>query len=160
VLSVAGYVASASLLEAWLPLEWQSLAFYWLPGAIFGALVAGPYVAGMRWPLIRVLALCAVSPVIYRAAVDYATDGSPFGQLQDQPFATAGGMAAFLVFIAIVALAPARFHWRAVLLVPAAGVLGGLAFVWLGDGDLQVAGHLAWQLAVCLALHFGLRKAA
>ena len=68
--------------------------------------------------------------------------------------------AALLCAVAVVALAPRAFTWQLPALALAAGAIGGVAFeVELPfDPDL-VVGHAAWQLLVCLALHFGLQSA-
>jgi len=129
----------------------------WFAGAAFGALVMGPYLARLERPLLRIAGACVAGALIYRLAIEFAADG-PVGVGTPASFACAGAGAAALVALATALLTPARFRWRVLPIALLAGALGGLTFPWLSFTEQAYEGHLAWQLLVCLALHFGLRK--
>lgn len=136
---------------------WQSH----LIAAIFGALVMAPCIieSRFRWP--RVAAMCVASAFIYFYAVKFVIDG-PLSYNTIMPFLISGGGAALLVGLSVVVLAPQRASTRLFLLCLAAGVIGGAAFddsIWLDSGFAEIGGHFAWQVLVCLSLHFGLRPA-
>jgi hypothetical protein len=146
--------------------DWDDtiFGFVWQPhliAAIFGALVMAPCITAsrLRWP--RVAAMCVASALIYFYAVKFVIDG-PFSYNTITPFLISGGGAALLVGLAVVPLAPQRASARVFLLCLVAGIIGGAAFddaIWLDSGFADVGGHVAWQVLVCLALHFGLRPA-
>ncbi len=126
---------------------------------IFGVLVMAPYAAASRMPLLRMLAMCVASALIYFLAIEFVADG-PFSYNTVAPYLISGGGAALLVGLSIVMLVPRRASWRLFALCLVAGVIGGAAFedsFWLGFGFHEIGGHLAWQVLVCLALHLGLR---
>jgi hypothetical protein len=132
---------------------WQSH----LIAAIFGALVMAPCIIAsrLRWP--RVAAMCVASALIYFYAVKFVIDG-PLSYNTITPFLISGGGAALLVGLSVVALAPQRASARLLLLCLLAGVIGGATFddsIWLDSGFAEIGGHFAWQVLVCLALHFG-----
>lgn len=138
--------------------------FAWQPhliAAIFGALVMAPCITASRFRWLRVVAMCVASALIYFYAVKFVIDG-PFSYNTITPFLISGGGAALLVGLAVVMLAPQKATARVFLLCLVAGLIGGAAFddaIWLDSGFADVGGHLAWQVLVCLALHFGLRPA-
>jgi hypothetical protein len=132
---------------------------FWLrlsTGAVFGALVLGPYAAtAHRVP--RILALAVASAAIYWLAVRFVADGPiPYDSIVS--LVVAGSGAALLCGLAVVFIAPRAFSWSLVLLPLAAGALGGAAFeIRIPNDELLLVGHATWQLLVCLALHFGFR---
>lgn len=133
------------------------LWFHYVVGAVFGALVLGPYAAPDRRAL-RVLALAVASAVIYYLAVRFVAEG-PIGYDVILSFVIAGSVAALLSGLAVVAIAPRPFDWRLVPLLLAAGAAGGAAFeLKLAFDSLLLVGHAAWQILVCLALHFAWRR--
>jgi hypothetical protein len=129
----------------------------WFAGAAFAALVIGPYLARLKLPSLRIAAACIAGALIYRLAIEFAADG-PLGLGTPASFAFAGSGAAALTALVTGLLAPSRFRWHVLPLALASGALGGLAFHLLAFTEQAYEGHLAWQLLVCLALHFGLRK--
>jgi hypothetical protein len=157
--SLVAYAAIWQVTEALDPLEGfpdAGLWFHYVVGAVFGALVLGPYAArDRRAP--RVLALAAASGVIYYLAVRFVSEG-PIGYGVILSFVPAGSMAALLCGLAVVAIAPRPFAWRLVPLLLAAGAAGGAAFeLKFAFDQALLVGHAAWQILVCLALHFALR---
>lgn len=146
--------------------DWTNTVFgiAWQPhliAAIFGALVMAPCITASRFRWLRVAAMCAASAFIYFYAVKFVIDG-PFSYNTITPFLISGGGAALLVGLSVVVFAPQRVSTRLFLYCLIAGLLGGAAFddsIWLDSGFADVGGHLAWQVLVCLALHFGLRPA-
>ena len=159
--SVVAYAVMVQVAEALEAIEGLPQAGSWLHlavGAIFGALVMAPYAEPRRRAL-RGAALAAAGAGIYYLAVRFVVEG-PVGYDAITSFVLAGAGAALLCAVAVVALAPRAFTWQLPALALAAGAIGGVAFeVELPfDPDL-VVGHAAWQLLVCLALHFGLQSA-
>lgn len=132
---------------------------FWLrlaTGAVFGACVLGPYTApSHRVP--RILALAVASAAIYWLAVRFVADGPiPYDSIVS--LIVAGSGAALLCGLAVVIIASRPFGWELVPLLLAAGTLGGVAFeIRIPNDELLLVGHAAWQLLVCLALHFGIR---
>lgn len=132
-----------------------------LVGIVFGALVMAPYALSSNRRALRGVAMCVASAAIYYAAIRFIVDG-PFGYDTIVPYLISGGGAAVLVSITVVLVAPRRPRWQAIPLAVTAGTLGGAVFDWsFGNGSEvnAIVGHLAWQVLVCLALHFGLREA-
>ncbi len=164
VASIAGYWLLYRLFEQLELSDSFPNAHLWiwfrsLVGIVFGALVLAPYV-GSRQRIWRVLALCGTSVLIYFLAERFVADG-PLGYETIAPFLVSGGGAALLVGLAVIVLAPQHFSWKLILLTLVAGALGGAAFQWNPEffDHTILPGHAAWQLLVCLALHFGFRKA-
>lgn len=155
--SLTGYVALALLadhLAATGHIQDGGPRFHNAAGAVFGALVLGPYAtAARRVP--RILALAVASAAIYWLAVRFVADGPiPYDLIIS--LVVAGGGAALLCGLATVVIAPRAFSWGLVLLLLAAGALGGAAFeVRIPNDELLLVGHATWQLLVCLALHCG-----
>jgi len=132
------------------------LWFHYVVGAVFGALVLAPYL-GARQRVIRFVLLCAASAAIYWLAVWFVTDG-PIGYDAITAFVIAGGGAALLSGLAVVAIAPRTFDMRLVAFMLVAGAIGGAAFdLKFAFDEYLLAGHAAWQILVCLALHFSIR---
>jgi hypothetical protein len=134
---------------------------FWLrraTGAVFGACVLGPFAAAAH-RVERILALAVASAAIYWLAVRFVADGPiPYDSIVS--LVVAGSGAALLCGLAVVFIAPRAFSWRLVPLLLAAGALGGAAFeIRIPNDELLLAGHAAWQLLVCLALHLGFRQA-
>lgn len=135
---------------------------FWLrlaTGAVFGACVLGPYAApAHRVP--RILALAVASAAIYWLAVRFVADGPiPYDSIVS--LVVAGSGAALLCGLAVIIIAPRAFGWGIVPLLLAAGALGGAAFeIRIPNDELLLVGHATWQLLVCLAMHFGLRRAS
>ena len=159
LLSVASYWLIVVLAGHY---DWSGAVFgfqwpFHLIGLLFGALVLAPYAARSTHRAARMLALSVTSAVIYYLAVRFVVDG-PLGYSTTAPYVIAGTIAAVLSGIAVIALAPGRFHRRLVGLTLAAGAVGGAAFEWQlpidwAPNDLHA--YLAWQILVCLALHHG-----
>jgi hypothetical protein len=127
-----------------------------LAGALFGLLVMAPYASAERRAL-RVLGLCAAAALIYYAAIAFVVEG-PIAGSTLVSLVLAGGGAALAVGLAVMAIAPQRPSWRLAALTLVAGVAGGAAFeLKLAFDPGLVAGHAAWQLLVCLALHAAFR---
>lgn len=161
--SIAAYVLVANVAEAVDPLEAvpdAGLWFHYVVGAIFGALVLGPYAAPDR-RAVRVFALAAAAAVIYRLAILFVTEGPlDYGVLAT--FVIAGAGAALLCGLAVCAIAPRPFLPLAFVFLLAAGAVGGAAFdLKIASDPFLLVSHAAWQLLVCLALHggFELRRA-
>ena len=132
------------------------LWLYYVLGAIFGALVLGPYV-GPKQRALRICLLAGVSAGIYYLSIKFVADG-PFSYDATTSFVIAGVGSAVLCAVATILLAPHAPDWRVVPLAALAGAIGGAAFELnlSFDQDLLVP-HAVWQLLVCLALHLGLR---
>lgn len=135
---------------------------FWLQlaaGAAFGAFVLGPYAtASQRVP--RILALAAASSAIYYGAIAFVANGPLSGELIVS-LVLVGSSAALLSGLAVVVIAPQRLSGRLVALLLAAGAAGGAAFeLKIPNDGLLLVGHAAWQLLVCLALHYGFRPAS
>jgi hypothetical protein len=130
--------------------------FHLVAGAVFGALVLGPYaVPERRWP--RAAGLSAAGAVIYYLAVWFVVSG-PSRLDATGAFVLAGAGAALLSGAAVVAIAPRAASGRLFLLLVLAGAAGGAAFTLnFAFDEILYVGHAAWQLLVCLALHFGMR---
>lgn len=132
--------------------------FHYLVGASFGALVMAPY-ARAPHRILRGLALAAASAIIYYLAVRFVVDG-PIGYDAIIAFVLAGAGAAVLTAAAVVLIAPQPYGTRLFALALVAGAVGGAAFeLKLAFDPGLIVGHAAWQVLVCLALHFGLRPA-
>jgi len=159
LLSVCGYWLIVVLAGRY---DWSGAVFgfqwpFHIIGLLFGALVMAPYAARSAHRAARMLALSIASAAIYYLAVRFVVDG-PLGYSTTAPYVIAGTVAAVLAGLAVVALAPGRFHWRMIGLSMAAGAVGGAAFEWQlpidwAPNDLHA--YLAWQILVCLALHRG-----
>lgn len=159
--SVVAYAVIVQLAEALEAVDGFPDAGQWfhlVVGAVFGTLVLAPY-AGPHRRVLRSVALALASAAIYYLAVRFVVDG-PLGYNAVTSFMLAGGGAALLCGVAVVAIAPRAFEWRLLPLTLAAGAAGGAVFeLNLAFDPHLVVGHAAWQLLVCLALHFGLRGA-
>ena len=157
--SLTGYIALALLadhLAATGHIQDGGPRFHYAAGAVFGVFVLGPYAApAHRVP--RILALAAASAATYWLAVRFVADGPiPYDSIIS--LIVAGSGAALLCGLATVVIAPRAFSWGLVPLLLAAGALGGAAFeVRIPNDELLLVGHAAWQLLVCLALHYGFR---
>lgn len=156
--SLAGYIGLALMadhLGATGRMHDAGFWFQYAAGAVFGALVLGPY-ALLPHRALRIVALAIASAAIYWLAVRFVVEAPlPFGSIVS--LGVAGGLAALLSGLAIVVIAPWPSSWRALALLAAAGAAGGAAFeIRVFDDGLLLVGHAAWQLLVCLALHFGL----
>jgi hypothetical protein len=158
--SVVAYALIAKLADALDPLEGipdTGLWFHYLVGAVFGALVLGPYV-GTQQRALRVLLLAIASAAIYYLAVRFVAEGRG-GYDAITSFVIAGAGSAVLCAIATILLAPCAAGWRVVPLAAVAGALGGAVFdLKLASDSNLLLPHAAWQLLVCLALHLGLRE--
>jgi hypothetical protein len=161
--SIAAYLLVANIAEALDPLEAvpdAGLWFHYVVGALFGALVLGPYAAADHRPL-RILGLAAASAVIYRLAILFVTEGPlDYGVLAT--FVITGAGAALLCALAVWLVAPQPFRPLAFVLALVAGALGGATFeLKVASDPFLLVSHAAWQLLVCLALHagFGVRRA-
>ncbi len=131
-----------------------------LIGIAFGALVMAPYVTSASSRVPRVVAMCVASAVIYYGAVRFVFDG-PASYDAIVLFLIAGGAAALLVGLAVALLAPRRLRWTLPPIMLVAGGIGGAVMNWQIDGARDfslVTGHFAWQILVCLALHFGFHE--
>lgn len=130
-----------------------------LIGALFGALVMAPYLASSDRRIMRATTMCISSAAIYYAAIRFVVHG-PFGYETIIPFLISGGGAALLVSASVVLIAARRARWALLPMAAIGGALGGAVFEWSVGVESEVAliaGHLAWQVLVCVALHFGLR---
>ena len=159
LVSVIAYSIIAELADRFEAIESvpdTGLWFHYVVGAVFGALVLAPYL-GPRQKIVRLILLCAASALIYWLAVWFVTDG-PIGYNAITSFVLAGAGAALLSGLAVVALAPRAFDLRLVAFTLLAGVIGGAAFdLKFAFDQYLLAGHAAWQMLVCLALHFSFR---
>ena len=139
----------------------QGNAGRYLIGIALGALVMAPYVSSPQWRVLRLVTMCIASAAIYDGAVRFVSDG-PLSYNTLAPFLLSGAIAALLVGLAVGLLAPRRLHRRMVPLSLVAGVFGGAAFNWSlasGSDSAPFAGHVVWQVLVCLALHLSFREA-
>lgn len=161
LVSVLAYSAIAELADSVEAIENfpdMGLWFHYVVGAVFGALVLAPYL-GARQQIIRFVLLCVASAAIYWLAVWFVTDG-PIGYNAVTSFVIAGAGAALLSGLAVVAIAPRTLDVRLVAFTLVAGAIGGAAFdLKFAFDQYLLAGHVAWQLLTCLALHFGFRAA-
>jgi len=159
LVSVVAYSIIAELADRFEAIESfpdTGLWFHYVVGAVFGALVLAPYL-GPRQKIVRLILLCAASALIYWLAVWFVTDG-PIGYNAITSFVLAGAGAALLSGLAVVALAPRAFDLRLVAFTLLAGAIGGAAFdLKFAFDQYLLAGHAAWQMLVCLALHFSFR---
>ena len=159
LVSVIAYSVIAELANRFEAIESvpdTGLWFHYVVGAVFGALVLGPYL-GARQRIIRFIGLCIASAGIYWLAVWFVTDG-PIGYDAITSFMLAGAGAALLSGLAVVLIAPRAFDLRLVGFALVAGGIGGAAFeLKFAFDQYLLAGHAAWQMLTCLALHFGLR---
>lgn len=162
LVSVVAYSVIAELadrVEAIESVPDTGLWFHYVVGAVFGALVLAPYV-GARQKIVRLVLLCVASAGIYWLAVWFVTDG-PIGYNAITFFVLAGAGAALLSGLAVVAFAPRTFDLQLVAFMLVAGAIGGAAFDLKFTFDQYLlAGHAAWQILVCLALHFSFRTAS
>jgi hypothetical protein len=136
-------------------------ALFHVTGIVFGALVMAPYVTSANRRVLRVVAMCIASAAIYYGAVRFVVDG-PFGNSTLVPFLISGGGAGLLVGLTIVLLGPRRLRWILIPSTLVAGAIGGVAFDGGFDSSSeagQFAGFAAWQVLVCLALHFSFKQA-
>ena len=158
--SVVAYAVIALLADALDPVEGIPDAgswFHYLVGALFGALVLGPYV-GRKQRALRIFLLAIASAAIYYLAIRFVADG-PIGYDAITSFIIAGSGSAVLCAVATILLAPCAPDWRVVPLAAAAGAIGGAVFdVKLAFDSNLLVPHAAWQMLVCLALHLGLRE--
>ncbi len=159
--SLAGYVGlalAADYLIATGRMPDAGPWFQYAAGAVFGALVLGPY-ARSPHRVLRIFALAVVSAAIYWLAVRFVAEAPlPFGSIVS--LMIAGSLAALLSGLAVIAIAPQPFGLGALALLLAGGAAGGAAFeIRIPDDELLLAGHAAWQLLVCVALHVGFRPA-
>lgn len=157
--SVVAYEVIAQLANALDAIEGipdPGLWFHYVVGAVFGALVLGPYV-GPKQRALRIFLLAVASAGVYYLSIRFVADG-PFSYDATTSFVVAGIGSAVLCAVATILLAPRAPDWRVVPLAALAGAIGGAAFdLNLSfDQDLLVP-HAVWQLLVCLALHLGLR---
>jgi hypothetical protein len=159
--SLTGYVALALLAEHLASTGRTTEAgpwFHYAAGAVFGALVLGPYAVPRR-RIARILALAVASAAIYWLAVRFVTE-TPIPYDVIVSLVIAGALAAVLCGLAVIVIAPRRFGWRVLVLLAIAGAAGGAAFEFRIPNDgLLLVGHATWQLLVGLALHFGFRQA-
>ena len=159
LVSVVAYSVIAELADRFEAIESvpdTGLWFHYVVGAVFGALVLAPYL-GPRQQIIRFVLLCVASAGIYWLAVWFVTDG-PIGYDSITSFVVSGAGAALLSGLAVVAIAPRAFGMRLVAFTLVAGAFGGAAFdLKFAFDQYLLAGHVAWQVLVCLALHFSFR---
>jgi hypothetical protein len=161
LVSIVAYVVVAQVADIVEPIESfpdTSLWFHYVVGAVFGALVLAPYL-GVRQQIVRFILLCGASAAIYWLAVWFVTDG-PIGYDAITSFVIVGAGAALLSGLAVVVIAPRQLSARLILLTLVAGAIGGAVFdLKFASDQYLLAGHVAWQLLTCLALHFGIRTA-
>ncbi len=105
--------------------------------------------------------MCIASILIYDFAIGFVVDG-PLSDNTVMPYVLAGGAAAMLLGFTVAVLGPCKFQWRLAGLTLLAGAIGGGAFHFLYSETFiaSVLAYLAWQILVCLALYFGMRKAS
>jgi hypothetical protein len=136
--------------------------FVVLSGVVFGVLVMTPFIVAPRHRILRAAIMCVASVLIYHFAIEFVMNG-PLRSDTPVPWLLVGGTSALLIGLAVVLLAPLAFHWSLLGLTLAAGGIGGVALDRLGaafaEGPFGFIPFAAWQLPVCLALHFGLRRA-
>jgi hypothetical protein len=131
--------------------------FHYVVGGVFGALVMSPY-AGAPHRAARLLAVVVAGALIYYLAIRFVTEG-PQGLGSTASFVLGGSGAALLVAVALALIGTVQMAAVVVPLTLAAGALGGAAFEVVNDTEM-LFGHAAWQILVCLALHFGVEKSA
>ncbi len=155
--SIAAYAIIARLAEAADPLEAipdAGLWFHYVIGAIFGALVLGPYATAPRRAL-RILGFAVAAALIYRLAVLFVTEG-PLDYAVITTFAITGAGAAVLCACAIGLIAPRALRMLPVVLALIAGAVGGASFdLRIASDPFLLLSHGIWQLLTCLALHAG-----
>jgi hypothetical protein len=133
------------------------LWFHYLAGAVFGAAVLGPYAVPRRRAL-QVLALAVAGAAIYYLAVWFVAEG-PISYKSIASFVVAGSGAALLCGLAVVATTFRPLGARLIALTVLAGAIGGATFeLEMAFDDVLFVPHAAWQVLVCLALHFGFRS--
>lgn len=155
--SIVVYALVAMLAEALDPLESVPdavLWFHYVVGAVFGALVLGPYaVRERRW--LRILALAIAGALIYRLAILFVTEG-PLDYDVLTTFVITGAGAAVLCWLAICLIASRPYRVLPLVLALTAGAVGGASFdLKFASDPFLLVSHALWQLLVCLALHAG-----
>jgi len=155
-------------IEEFLPLPFSSWTNI-LIGTVFGLLVMGVQVQGASARAPRIIALVACSIVIYTLAVWLAViNYGPLNLGGEISVVTSGGLGAVLTAMAVVIVAPLSADLRIWLYSVAAGIVGGAVFHYTIDANIESqalqavvigSGYAAWQLLVCVALHFGARSA-
>lgn len=129
-----------------------------LIGIMFGAFVMVPYVTPTGHRVLRAVTMCIASASIYYAAVRFVAVG-PLGYNKITSFVLSGSGAALLTGLTVVVLGPRPFSARLIPLMLAAGAAGGAVFEYKSSIDeFMLLAHTAWQLLVCLALHFSFRE--
>jgi hypothetical protein len=159
IVAYAGLVQLTPFLEALDDVPYVSTVFHLLVGAIFGALVMGPY-AQVPLRVLRGVALAAASAATYYFTIRFVVSG-PAGLSALATFMIAGACAALLCGAAVAVIAPQPFSLRLAVLLIVAGAVGGAVFhARISFDPNLLLGHAAWQILVCLALYFGQRNAS
>lgn len=136
------------------------VGYYFSTGAAFGALVLAPFATGDRYWTLRVGSLVLGSILIWTLVGELAVEQyGPLGLSQNASVVVSGVLGALLVGVLLKLLAPLRTATGFCLFVAVAGLFGGLLFslAWESRHEAVVtSGHIAWQVAVCIALYFGI----
>jgi hypothetical protein len=158
--SITAYALVSKLAESVEAIEFlpePALWFHYVVGAVFGALVLGPYV-GPRQRGLRFVALCVAGSLTYWLAVRFVTDG-PIGYGATTSFVIAGAAAAVLSGLAVAVISPRAYAVPVFALTLVAGMAGGVSFeIKIATDQFLLVSHAIWQLLVCLALHLGFRE--
>ena len=97
--------------------------------------------------------------MIYAFAVELATKGyGPLNLGITESIVISGVVGAILVGLIMKLVAPLQTAWKFWVLTTLAGLFGGFVFSLLGESShyfITVIAYGAWQIPVCLALHFG-----
>ena len=156
IVAYAGLVQLTPMFESFDGVTHLSTIFHLVVGAVFGALVMAPY-ARAPHQLLRGVLLAAASAATYYFTIRFVV-GSPAGLSALATFLIAGACAALLCGAAVSIVAPRAFSLRLAALLVVAGAAGGAVFDMRVHFDPNLLlGHAAWQLLVCVALHFGQR---
>jgi len=133
-------------------------------GLVFGAAVLLPILpsnARQWWRITGLAVACVCSYLLANIVVaHYAVND----ELAPSPvaFQLSGLAGAFVVLVGLLILIPASRSWRLLWMIVVAGLLGGWALDLLTTAAVNTKklvtmplGHAAWQMLICIALHFG-----
>jgi hypothetical protein len=154
--------------EAVVPLPLSSWTNVFV-GMVFGLLVMGVQVPATRARVPRVIVLVVCSIVIYTLAVWLAViNYGPLNLGGATSVLLSGALGAVLTTGAVVIIAPLPADPRIWIYAISAGLAGGAVFYYTINASIESAalqaivigsGYAAWQVLVCLALHFGTLRA-
>jgi hypothetical protein len=145
--------------------------FAW--AVLFGVLVLAPYAWNRPVRVVRAIALCAASSLIYFAAFEFVIVSSVNSGVEVSSYLLAGGAGALLSALAVWLIGGNRLTGLGWAYVLVAGVAAGALFAMFKGcvgASLNTFGyvgrcypytasfHAVWQVLVCVALYLGVRE--